>query len=66
LTIRDRKVVFEDLRLDESDNHANYDVDRTGTRFVLPEIDPSPALMAVFDWEAEMRIARLSAERRKP
>jgi hypothetical protein len=44
-----------DLGLEESDNHANYDVDPTGSRFVRAEARSSPGLVAVFDWATEVR-----------
>jgi Tol biopolymer transport system component len=53
--IGDRQVIAADLGLEESDNHPNYDVDPTGSRFVLAEARSSPGLVAVFDWATEVR-----------
>ena len=53
--VAERRVVNEDLRLEEEDNHPNYDVEPTGMRFVLMEADAAPGLIAVFDWASELR-----------
>ena len=45
-----RTVVFSDLRLEESDNHPNYDIHPDGSRFVMPEAGTRASLVAVFDW----------------
>jgi Tol biopolymer transport system component len=50
LGVVDRTIVIPDLRLDESDNHPNYDVHPGGDRFVIPELQETPGLVAVFDW----------------
>ena len=55
-----REVVLSDIRLDESDNHPNYDIDPTGGRFVMPELGPSTGLVAIFDWAAALRDAARS------
>src|SRR6185503_10211788 len=36
LSVIARKVVLPDVRLEEADNHPNYDVDLSGTHFVMP------------------------------
>lgn len=38
-----------DVRLQEADNHPNYDVDPSGTKFVMPEQAPTVGLGAIFD-----------------
>jgi hypothetical protein len=49
LGVVDRTIVIPDLRLDESDNHPNDDVHPGGDRFVIPELQETPGLVAVFD-----------------
>ena len=56
--IANRSVVVPDLRLDESDNHPNYDVHPSGDRFVIPELQATPGLVAVFDWSKRARDQR--------
>ena len=38
-----------DVRLEEVENHPNYDVDPSGIRFVMAEQAPSVGLGAIFD-----------------
>jgi Tol biopolymer transport system component len=45
-----RMVVLPDLRFEESDNHSNYDIHPDGSRFVIPAVEASAGLVAVFDW----------------
>ena len=44
--------MFHSLQLDESDNHANYDVHPSGDRFVFLEQESTNALIGVFRWRA--------------
>jgi Tol biopolymer transport system component len=45
-----RAVALPDLRFEEADNHANYDLHPDGTRFVMPAVEAPSSLLAVFDW----------------
>jgi eukaryotic-like serine/threonine-protein kinase len=45
-----RTVLLSDVRLDEADNHANYDIHPGGARFVMPTLEAPTGLLAVFDW----------------
>jgi hypothetical protein len=56
-----RKVVLSDVRLEEADNHPNYDVDPLGTKFVMAEPTPAGGLGAIFDIATSLR----SAEQRR-
>ena len=49
LTVVNRKTVLTDVRLEDVDNHPNYDVDATGTKFVMPEHIPTGGLAVIFD-----------------
>ncbi len=40
LAVVGRRLVLADVRLEEVENHPNYDVDPSGTRFVMPEAGP--------------------------
>lgn len=55
LSIDSREILFPDLRLDEADNHPNYDIHPNGDRFVMPERATSGGLVAVFDWVSSLR-----------
>ena len=55
LAVADRKVVLPDIRLEEVDNHPNYDVDLSGTRFIMPERETTQGLAVVFDWASSLR-----------
>jgi len=50
LSVIARKVVLPDVRLEEADNHPNYDVDLSGTHFVMPDRESTQGLAVVFDW----------------
>jgi eukaryotic-like serine/threonine-protein kinase len=54
LAVVDRIVLYPDLRFEEADNHANYDIHPNGTRFVVPALEASPGLLAVFDWATSL------------
>jgi eukaryotic-like serine/threonine-protein kinase len=47
-----RTMLLPDLRLEEADNHANYDIHPSGARFVMPALQAPMGLQAVFDWAA--------------
>jgi hypothetical protein len=49
LAVTGRRVVLADVRLEEAENHPQYDVDPSGTRFVMPEQAPTSGLGAIFD-----------------
>ena len=55
-----RTVVFPDVRLEQSDNHANDDIHPDGSRFVMPEVEMRGGLVAVFDWVNSFSNARIS------
>jgi hypothetical protein len=46
---RNRQLALADVRLEEVENHPNYDVDPSGTRFVMPEQASTVGLGAIFD-----------------
>jgi hypothetical protein len=48
LAVIGRRVVLADVRLEEAENHPQYDVDASGTRFVTPEQAPTSGLGAIF------------------
>ena len=60
LSVDSREILFSDLRLDEADNHPNYDIHPNGDRFVMPELATSSGLVAVFDWVSILRDRRQS------
>jgi serine/threonine-protein kinase len=60
LSVVKREILFPDLRLDEADNHPNYDIHPNGDRFVMPELVTSGGLVAVFDWLSILRDRRRS------
>jgi hypothetical protein len=47
-----RTVLLADVRHEEADNHANYDIHPGGARFVMPVLEAPTGLLAVFDWAA--------------
>ncbi len=49
LAVVGRRLVLADVRLEEVENHPKYDVDPSGTRFVMPEQTPTAGLGAIFD-----------------
>lgn len=55
LAVAKREVAVPHLRLEQAGNHPNYDVDPSGTRFVIPAPEASRGLVAVFDWAASLR-----------
>ena len=61
LAVIGRRVVLADVRLQEADNHPNYDVDPSGTKFVMPEQAPTVGLGAIFDVATSLH----SAENRR-
>ena len=54
-----RTVVLDDVRLQEAENHPQYDVDPSGTRFVMPEQAPTVGLSAIFDITTALRSAEI-------
>ena len=58
LAIAGRTVVFSDLRMEESDNHANYDIHPDGSRFVMPDVETRGSLIAIFDWANSFSTSR--------
>jgi class 3 adenylate cyclase/Tol biopolymer transport system component len=58
LAVVGRRVVLPDVRVQEVENHANYDVDPSGTRFVMPEQAPTVGLGAIFDIASSLRGAK--------
>ena len=61
LAVIGRRVVLADVRLQEADNHPNYDVDPSGTKFVMPEQAPTVGLGAIYDVATSLH----SAENRR-
>jgi serine/threonine-protein kinase len=59
LAVVGRKVVLADVRLEEVENHAQYDVDPSGTRFVMPEQAPTAGLGVIFDVATSLRNAEI-------
>ena len=59
LVVTGRRVVLGDVRLQDADNHPNYDVDPSGTRFVMPEQAPTVGLGAIFDVASSLRSAEI-------
>ena len=57
LAVVGRRVVLADVRHEEVENHPNYDVDPSGTRFVMPESAPTIGLGAIFDVATSLRSA---------
>lgn len=55
LAVVARTVVLTDVRLQEAENHPNYDVDPSGTKFVMPEQAPGLGLGTIFDVGASLR-----------
>ena len=59
LAVVGRRVVLADVRLQEVENHPNYDVDPSGMRFVMPEQAPTVGLGAIFDVATSLRNAEI-------
>ena len=59
LAVIGRRVVLADVRLEEAENHPQYDVDPSGTRFVMPESTPTIGLGAIFDVAPSLRSAEV-------
>jgi len=59
LAVIGRRLVLADVRLEEVENHPQYDVDPSGTRFVMPEQAPTIGLGAIFDVAASLRSAEV-------
>lgn len=55
LSVASRHTVFDDVAIELSDNHANFDVHPSGKLFVFPQEQPSTGLVAIFDWAAAVR-----------
>jgi Tol biopolymer transport system component len=55
LAVRGRTTVVEDLRSQQSDNHANYDIHPSGGKFIVPERGAGDAVVAIFNWTALIR-----------
>jgi serine/threonine-protein kinase len=55
LAVRGRTTVVEDLRSQQSDNHANYDIHPSGGNFIVPERGAGDAVVAIFNWTALIR-----------
>ena len=53
-----RTVLLPDVRIEEADNHANYDIHPGGARFVMPVLEAAMGLQAVFDWAASFSSER--------
>jgi hypothetical protein len=41
--------MLTDVRLEDVENHPNYDTHPSGTKFVMPEQTPTGGLAAIFD-----------------
>ena len=50
-----RKAVLTDVRLEDVENHPNYDADASGTKFVMPEQTRTSGLSAIFDVAASLQ-----------
>jgi len=55
LAVVNRKTVLTDVRLEDVENHPNYDVDPTGAKFVMPEHIPTGGLAVIFDHALSLR-----------
>lgn len=49
LGVISRKIVLPDVRIEEAENHPQYDVDRSGTKFLIPESAPTNGLGVIFN-----------------
>jgi hypothetical protein len=49
-----RKTVLTDVRVEDVENHPNYDVDPSGSKFVMPEQTSVGGLAAIFDVTASL------------
>jgi len=52
-----RKTVLSDVRVEDVENHPNYDVDPSGSKFVMPEQTSVGGLAAIFDVTASLNDA---------
>ena len=59
LAVVRRRVELADVRLEEAENHSQYDVDPSGTRFIMPESAPTTGLGAIFDVATSLRSAEI-------
>jgi serine/threonine-protein kinase len=59
LAVASRRVELADVRLQEVENHPNYDVDPSGTRFVMPEQAPTVGVGAIFDVATSLHSERI-------
>ncbi len=50
-----RSVVLRDVRMEEADNHPNYDVDPLGSKFIVAQPLPAAGLAAIFDVATSLR-----------
>jgi class 3 adenylate cyclase len=57
LAVIGRRLILPDVRLEEAENHPQYDVDRSGTKFVLPESNLNVGLGAIFNVATSLSLA---------
>jgi hypothetical protein len=55
LSVMTRETVLDDVAMELSDNHADFNVHPSGKFFVFPQEQPSSGLVAIFDWRAALR-----------
>jgi serine/threonine-protein kinase len=58
LSLASRHTVLDDVAIELSDNHANFDVHPSGKLFVFPQEQPTTGLVAIFDWAPAVSRAR--------
>jgi Tol biopolymer transport system component len=59
LRVITRRTLLADVRVEEAENHPQYDVDRSGTMFILPESTPTIGLGAIFNFATSRQGADL-------
>ena len=59
LGVLGRTIVLNDVRVQEVENHPQYDIDPLGKWFVMPEQAPTVGLGAIFDVATSLRSATI-------
>jgi hypothetical protein len=57
LAVTSRRIVLPDVRMEEVENHPNYDVSESGAKFIMPESAPTIALGVIFDVSSSLNAA---------
>jgi hypothetical protein len=58
LSVATRTLVLTDVRIEETENHAQYDVYRSGAKFILPESNLNVGLGVIFNVATSLRGAQ--------